>query len=319
MYRRHHILIAIIAMTVTIPHALAERISESDRKIVAALQELSRDACDPRVVEAVRRVGISNSEVLQDWAMDYLATRTEVDVSPHALAIMRDKILVERGQEQMYGTQKEGDLTSSDADAQFNRNRDDLGLVEVEIERMVRADMARSSLSDIHLDTSIYQCRNAVDGGKMREDLRSLTRASNEKRWAWESEGFPANTAAAEEARKQDGIAARWLAQVRTTQPGIDEAGFKRREVFETFGLLQHSRDVSLMREYFPFIARMVIEGTLPRTNYALYVDRILLFSGSSQVYGTQGEGPEVDQGADIEGGVAARNARRAVFFLKSQ
>lgn len=319
MYRRCHILIAIIAMTAIVPRALAEQISQADKEIVTALQELTRDACDPRVAEVVRQVGISKSGILQDWAMDYLATRTEIDVSPHALAIMRDKMLVERGQEQMYGTQKEGDSKSSDADALFNRNRDDLGLVEVEIERLIRSDMARNSLSGVQFDTDIYQCRDIVDGGKMREDLRSLIRASNEKRWAWESEGFPANTTAAKEAQKQDEIAARWLAKARLAHPGIQEAGLKRREVFETFGLLQHSRDANLMREYFPFVARMVIEGTLPRTNYALYVDRILLFGGSPQVYGTQGEGAVGSQGADIEGGAEARNARRAVFFLKSQ
>ena len=315
------VLMAMLTLLVTLPSAVAAQISESDQKIVTALLELNRDTCDPRVVEIVEQVRFSESESLQDWAMDYLATRTEVDVSPHALAIMRDRMLIGRGHEQMYGTQQEEAHWSSDADAQFNRNRDDLGLVEVELERLVRADMARNSFSGIHLDTNLYQCRTAQDGGKLREELRSLTQASNEKRWAWESEGFPAGTTAAAEAREQDEVAARWLAQVRKEWARIEEAGLKRREVFEAFGLLQHSRDASLMFAYFPFIARMVIEGTLPRTNYALYVDRILLFTGYPQVYGTQGEGDGTGtaQSKKMEGGVQEENARRAVFYLKSQ
>jgi hypothetical protein len=54
------------------------------------------------------------------------------------------------------------------------------------------------------------------------------------------------------------------------------------------FLVLQHCGDVELMEKYLPVIEKAVINGDLDKQSLALFIDRIKMFKGEDQVYGTQ-------------------------------
>lgn len=54
------------------------------------------------------------------------------------------------------------------------------------------------------------------------------------------------------------------------------------------FLVLQHSADVEVMEKYLPLIEEAVKEDELGKPSLALFVDRIRMFKGEEQLYGTQ-------------------------------
>jgi hypothetical protein len=54
------------------------------------------------------------------------------------------------------------------------------------------------------------------------------------------------------------------------------------------FLVLQHCGDVVIMEKYLPIIEQAVGEGELDKPSLALFVDRIRMFKGEDQLYGTQ-------------------------------
>lgn len=54
------------------------------------------------------------------------------------------------------------------------------------------------------------------------------------------------------------------------------------------FLVLQHCADVGVMEKYLPLIEKAVSEDELDKPSLALFVDRIRMFKGEEQLYGTQ-------------------------------
>lgn len=54
------------------------------------------------------------------------------------------------------------------------------------------------------------------------------------------------------------------------------------------FLILQHSSDRAFQREMLPVLEELALEGTIPRDEAALLVDRVLVHDGLPQRYGTQ-------------------------------
>ena len=54
------------------------------------------------------------------------------------------------------------------------------------------------------------------------------------------------------------------------------------------FLVLQHCGDVEKMEKYLPFIKEAVEREDLEKQSFALFIDRIKMFKGEKQIYGTQ-------------------------------
>jgi len=68
--------------------------------------------------------------------------------------------------------------------------------------------------------------------------------------------------------------------------PGVALVGEDAADI--TFLVLQHCGDVEVMEKYLPVIENAVKEEELDKPSLALYVDRIRMFKGEEQLYGTQ-------------------------------
>ena len=83
------------------------------------------------------------------------------------------------------------------------------------------------------------------------------------------------------------------------------------------FYVLQHSPK-EVMAYYYPFIKKAVDEGKIDERSFALFKDRLLVYYGEKQIFGTQivdrGEGRHLAPVIDIEN----INNRRAVIGLGS-
>nr|WP_298151425.1 DUF6624 domain-containing protein [uncultured Pseudoxanthomonas sp.] len=140
---------------------------------------------------------------------------------------------------------------------------------------------------------SILECRLQLAINTAKKDLQERIKESNSARSAWQKDGFSTGAESFSRVKVQDAKGAEWVRKLLLDDAYRNGAGFGRRDLFNIFLLIQHSGDLDLMEKALPWVANMMIEGRIARSNYALMVDRIAVFKGLDQVYGTQGAGEE--------------------------
>jgi hypothetical protein len=226
--------------------------------------------------------------------------RLDVDVSPIGFATLVDSLEKDQGEVQYGSLPSNSGLKEpsigSDARMALNEARDVIGLVPVEVERQVYRDLTflgRDPAVDLVDARSILECRLQLAINTAKKDLQERIKESNSARSAWQKDGFSTGAESFSRVKVQDAKGAEWVRKLLLDDAYRNGAGFGRRDLFNIFLLIQHSGDLDLMEKALPWVANMMIEGRIARSNYALMVDRIAVFKGLDQVYGTQGAGEE--------------------------
>lgn len=226
--------------------------------------------------------------------------RLDVDVSPIGFATLVDSLEKGHGEVQYGSLPPNSGLNEpsigSDARMAVNEARDVIGLVPVEVERQVYRDLrflGRDPTVDLVDARSILECRLQLALNTAKKDLQERIKESNSARSAWQKDGFSTNAESFSRVKVKDAKGAEWVRKLLLDDAYRNGAGFGRRDLFNIFLLIQHSGDLELMEKALPWVANMMIEGRIARSNYALMVDRIAVFKGLDQVYGTQGTGEE--------------------------
>ena len=105
-----------------------------------------------------------------------------------------------------------------------------------------------------------------------------------------------------------------------TTYGWLPQSKVGQKAAGALFLVIQHS-DLETMRRYLPVLKKAVEEGEASATSAALMEDRVLMYEGKKQLYGTQASGHEQENGTTkyfiwpIENPEEVNNLRAEVGF----
>ncbi len=266
---------------------------------------------------------------VDDEAVRNLFSRIDIDVSAIGFATLADEMSRRSGEAEEYGSLPEASgkntvksgRDSIEADMAINEARNDIGLVSIEVERQVYHDFVHLGLdpvADLVDARSIYECHLSNPQSSAKRDLRERISASNAARSAWQKDGFSTDSASFLDAKTQDANGSEWVRKFLREQSYRNGAGLGRRDLHDIFLLVQHSGDLQLMIEALPWVANWMIEGKMSGSNYALMVDRIAIFKGMEQVYGTQGRGNDGRVTPEKMRDPAKVDVRRSLMRMRS-
>lgn len=240
-----------------------------------------------------------------DAVIRKMFARIDIDVSAIGFATLVDELSRNSGKTEEYGSLP-GEIdknrvsraspASADTDMAINEARSVIGLVPVEVERQVYRDFAQLGLdpvTDLVDARSVYECHLSEHSSTTKRDLRERISASNAARSTWQKDGFSTDVVSFSNAKKQDANGSEWVRKFLREENYRNGAGLGRRDLHDVFLLIQHSGDLQLMMEALPWVANRMIEGKMSGSSYALMIDRIAVFKGLEQVYGTQGRGKD--------------------------
>jgi hypothetical protein len=279
--------------------------------------------------EAVRLLLAEQADnAFQEAALGMLMQRVGIDVSPLGFAELNDRIEQSHGRPQQFGTafvSRNGQYSlPPEISVQAADNmRDSIGLGPVEMELQTLNDLAAAGVADpLEVGKSpLYQPRVDPTNAELRGRLAAMANQDQADREAVYKAGpVVVGQAASKEVQKMLADDKEHTAAIKAV---IEKSGFPsarevgRDGVENAFLLIQHSADKAFMKASVSQVRLATLRGDLPHSEYAKFVDRILMLDGKRQIYGSQFH--IVDHKMvpyPIEDSSNVENRRRAMYML---
>jgi len=250
--------------------------------------------------EAVRLLLAEQADnAFQEAALGMLMQRVGIDVSPLGFAELNDRIEQSHGRPQQFGTvfvSRNGQYSlPPEISVQAADNmRDCIGLGPVEMELKTLNDLAAIGIKD-PLGAGkppLYQPSVDPTNPELRARLAVMAGQDQADRGAVYKAGpVVVGKAASKEVTKMQADDKEHTAAIKAV---IEKSGFPsaravgRAGVENAFLLIQHSADKAFMKASVSQVRLATLRGDLPHSEYAKFVDRILMLGGKSQIYGSQ-------------------------------
>lgn len=250
--------------------------------------------------EAVRLLLAEQADnAFQEAALGMLMQRVGIDVSPLGFAELNDRIEQSHGRPQQFGTvfvSRNGQYSlPPEISVQAADNmRDCIGLGPVEMELKTLNDLAAIGIKDpLGAGKSpLYQPSVDPTNPELRARLAVMAGQDQADRGAVYKAGpVVVGKAASKEVTKMQADDKEHTAAIKAV---IEKSGFPsaravgRDGVENAFLLIQHSADKAFMKASVSQVRLATLRGDLPHSEYAKFVDRILMLGGKSQIYGSQ-------------------------------
>ncbi|MDO1529576.1 hypothetical protein QMK61_12115 [Fulvimonas sp. R45] len=235
----------------------------------------------------------------QEAALGMLMQRVGIDVSALGFAELNDRIEQSHGRPQQFGTifvsQSGQYALPPQISAQAADNmRDSIGLGPVEMELQTLNDLAAVGVQSPRAagTSRLYQPRVDPTNPRLRARLAAMaTQDQADRNAVYKAGPVVVGQTAGKEVQKMLADDKDHTAAIKAI---IESGGFPsgrevgRDGVENAFLLIQHSADKGFMKASVSQVRLAMLRGDLPRSEYAKFVDRILMLDGKNQIYGSQ-------------------------------
>lgn len=231
----------------------------------------------------------------QSMLMDALYERVGDDVDARGYAELADRVALSRGKKPAYGAMpllKDGTLQLQAGlnEMAVNEDRDDLGLAPIAVDLRAASDLIAVGVPYEQVIGVAALCQQPppITHADLRRSLDERYARDQKLREAWDEAGTGADSAEAKAADADDARNALFVADV------LKKYGFPtaqmvgRKGVMEFFMLVQHSHSPELIREALGKARPLMLRGEMARHDYALMIDRLRMYQGKDQIYGSQ-------------------------------
>jgi len=122
----------------------------------------------------------------------------------------------------------------------------------------------------------------------LHDELTTMYAADQKAREGLTAEIMSEDSVRMKKMAQGDYMRTKWLKQI------VDSIGWPTKAMVGTDGLMaafiivQHSLDYEWQDSVLPFIKKQAMDGDLPKEEYAMLQDRVLMREGKPQMYGTQ-------------------------------
>ncbi len=232
---------------------------------------------------------------LQRMLMDALYERVGDDVDPRGYASLADRVSLSRGKKQTYGAFpefKNGVLRLPQGlnAMAVNQERDDLGLAPIALDLRAANDLIAVGIpyGQVIGATALCQRPPPITHADLRRSLDERYARDQKLREVWDQAGTGANSVEAKAADADDAKNAVFVTQVLKEHGFPDAQMVGRKGVMEFFILVQHSHSLELIRDALAKARPLMLRGEMVRHDYALMIDRLRMYQGKDQIYGSQ-------------------------------
>jgi len=217
------------------------------------------------------------------------------DVDPRGYAALADRVSRAHGKKQEYVAYpelKDGVLRLPQGlnEMAVNQERDDLGLAPIALDLRAANDLISVGIPYDKVIGAATLCQRPalITHTVLRRSLDERYARDQQLRDAWDQAGTGADSVEAKAADADDAKNAVFVAQVLKEHGFPDAQMVGRKGVMEFFILVQHSHSPELMRNALGKARTLMLRGEMARHHYALMIDRLRMFQGKEQIYGSQ-------------------------------
>ncbi len=232
---------------------------------------------------------------LQSRLMDALYERVGDDVDAEGYAELADRVALSSGKKPSYGAVpelKDGVLRLQEglSEMAVNEERDDLGLAPIAVGLRAASDLISVGVPYDQVIGGAALCQRPppITHPDLRRSLNERYARDQKLREAWDEAGTGADSAEARAADADDAKNAVFVADVLKKYGFPDAQMVGRKGVMAFYILVQHSHSPELIREALGMARPLVLRGEMARHDYALMVDRLRMYQGKEQIYGSQ-------------------------------
>ncbi|CTP93168.1 DUF6624 domain-containing protein [Xanthomonas graminis] len=232
---------------------------------------------------------------LQRKVVDALYERVGDDIDPRGYAELADRLAVARGKKQTYGAipeLKDGvlGLPKGLDERTVNQHRDELGLAPVALDLRAANDLLAVGVPHDAVVAASGLCQHPapITHPDLRQALDERYERDQSLREVWDNAATDGDSAEAKAVDAEDARNSKFVAAVLRDYGFPSKAMVGRKGVGEFYLLVQHSHSPELMQDALIQARPLMLRGELARHDYALMIDRLRMFQGKPQIYGSQ-------------------------------